>query len=239
LQRVVQLLEHHNASIVTAVPRQVVGSWMERLVVPLLHVTYTSWLPLALVWASADPRFVAANGQIVGIRRSALTDIGGFESIKDQVVDDMALCLRAKERGHRVVFADGHHMANCRMYRSASEVWQGFSKNIFEGLGESVLALTAVSVLYILAFVAPYVLAIASVWLPQLRPLAITVLSVALLSRIFLAIRHRHPVSSVVFHPIGVLVLIAIAWNSMRWSRNGAIRWAGRTYPRLSSRDTP
>ena len=212
---------------------------MERLVVPLLHVTYTSWLPLALVWASKNPRFLAANGQIVGIRRSALTEIGGFEAIKDQVVDDMALCRRAKEHGHRVVFADGHHMANCRMYDSASQVWEGFSKNIFEGLGESIIALTAVSTLYILAFVAPYVLAMASIWLPELRPVAVTMLSVALLSRIALAIRHKHPVTSVVFHPLGVLVLIAIAWNSMRWSRSGTIHWAGRTYPRLSSRDTP
>ncbi|MFT6233889.1 MAG: chlorobactene glucosyltransferase [Myxococcota bacterium] len=212
---------------------------MERLVVPLLHVTYTSWLPLALVWASRNPRFLAANGQIVGIHRTALGDIGGFEAIKDQVVDDMALCRRAKVRGHRVVFADGHHMANCRMYDSASEVWEGFSKNIFEGLGESIIALTAVSGLYILAFVAPYILAAVAVWQPALRPLAGVVLGVALASRIALAIRHRHPVSSVIFHPFGVLVLIAIAWNSMRWSKSGTIRWAGRTYPRLSSRDTP
>lgn len=238
LQRMVHLLTSHSASVVTAVPRQVVGSWMERLVVPLLHVTYVSWLPLALVWASNNSWFVAANGQIVAVHRDALADIGGFEAIKDQLVDDMALCKRAKDHGHRVVFADGHHMADCRMYSSASEVWQGFSKNIFEGIGESVLALVAISSLYILAFVAPYGVAIASVWVPELRVFAATILGVTLACRIALAIRHRHPVSSVVTHPIGALVLIAIAFNSMRWSRNGTIQWAGRTYPRLSSRDT-
>ena len=237
LSRVADLLTRYRAGIVTAVPRQEVRTPMERLVVPLLHVTYTAWLPLALVWLSRDPRFMAANGQILGIRRDTLDAIGGFEAIRDQVVDDMALCRRAKTGGHRVVFADGHHIASCRMYGSAREVWEGFSKNIFEGLGESVPALIAASLLYISAFVLPYALLPASLLAPSLLPVALTGLAATLTLRLVLAVRHGHPLSSVVMHPVGILVLIAIAWNSMRWSRSGQIRWAGRVYPRLSARD--
>lgn len=233
LARVVGLLDHYTAGIVTAVPRQELGTWLERWVIPLLHLTYVSWLPLALVWRSNNPSVLAANGQILGVRRDVLDDIGGFAAIRRELVDDMALCRRAKQRGHRVVFADGHDIATCRMYRSAPAVWQGFSKNIFEGLGGSLGALVAVSALYLCAFVLPYALLVASVSAPALLPVALTSVLANVALRSLLAQRHGHPLVSVLVHPLAVVVLVTIAWNSMLWSRRGQIRWAGRVYPGL------
>src|SRR5690606_19376212 len=55
--------------LITGVPEQRTGSLLERLIVPLLHVTYTSWLPLRLAERSRDPRKVAANGQLMVLSR--------------------------------------------------------------------------------------------------------------------------------------------------------------------------
>lgn len=235
--RISSMLSTLEADVVTAVPRQLMGSWAERLILPLLHLTYTSWFPLALTYLSRDVRFLAANGQIMAIRREAYEQSGGFAAVRQEVVDDMAICRLIKERGHRVVFADGDQIAQCRMYGSASQVWEGFSKNIYEGLGGHPLALAGVIGLYSLAFVSPYILA--PVLAYHAHPGA-TFAALALLFnlalRMMLALRHHHSPSGLLLHPLGVLGLLAIAINSAIWHHRGQIRWSGRTYQAKQAR---
>lgn len=233
-----------SADVVSAVPRQETGSPFEDLVLPLLHLTYVSWLPLELVWRTQDPRFLAANGQILAIRRQALDDVGGFKAIRGDVVDDMALCRRMKVHGRRVAFVDGHHLGRCRMYRGAREVVDGFSKNLRRGLGSTV-ALLAVLGLYLHAFVAPWVvLAVGAAMLvggvevpagvaPGLIGATVGAgvgVGLHLLQRLWLAARHQQPLWSALLAPVGVLGFVAIGLNAWRWHRQGAVRWKGRFY---------
>jgi len=230
LEHLASVFHDHSARVVTAVPRQVTGSLVERLILPLLHVTYTSWLPLPLIWLTHDPRFLAANGQVLAFRRGAYEKIGGFEAIKKEVVDDMAICRNAKTARQRVVFADGHHIARCRMYQSPQEVWEGFSKNFYEGIGAHPLALLFVIGLYVLTFVLPYIALVMSIFFPQLLAPALAGVIANTLLRIVLAIRHGHHPISVLLHPIGVVGLMGIAINSFIWHTRGAIQWSGRVY---------
>jgi chlorobactene glucosyltransferase len=234
LGRIASLISGARADVVTAVPRQVMDSFAERLVLPLLHLTYTSWFPLFLVRWSRDVRFLAANGQLLAVTRDAYRSTGGFAAVRGEVVEDMAFCRRAKSLGHGVVFADGHHMAACRMYASARGVWEGFSKNLYPGLGARPFALGAVLGLYGAAFVLPFVLwplgALGLLPAALQAPVVIAV-GANLLLRGVLALRFSHPASGLVLQPLAVLALLAIALNSFAWHRRGAIRWRGRVYP--------
>jgi glycosyltransferase involved in cell wall biosynthesis len=231
LARIGSLLDRLRADVVTAGTRQVTGTWAERLIIPLLHLTYVAWLPLPLVWRSRDPRFLVANGQLLALRRAALDAAGGWAAVRAEVVDDMAICRRVKEAGLRVVFADGQRMARCRMYRGAGEVWRGFSKNLAEGVGGTPGGVLGVAVLYGGVFVAPYVaLAAALLGAPSLLPPALTGVAANVAIRAVLAIRLRQPLEGIIVHPVAVLGLLAIAANSLRWSRRGAIQWRGRSY---------
>lgn len=219
--------------VLTAVPRQEVGGFAERLVLPLLHLTYVSWLPLALVPRTRNPAVLAANGQILALRPADLAAIGGFAAVRDAIVDDMALTRRAKASGLRVLFADGHHLAACRMYRGAGEVWRGFSKNFYPGLG-SVPLLLVVLALHVLAWVLPFVALPIALVHPGAAawavPAGVAVLAAGL-QRAILAVRHGHPIEGIVLHPFAVLGLVAIGVNSWWWTRTGRLVWAGRTYP--------
>jgi chlorobactene glucosyltransferase len=235
IPRVRALLNNYQADAVTAVPGQRTVSFAERLVLPLLHLTYVSWLPLPLVWRSSDPRFLAANGQLLAMRRHAYEASGGFAAVRDAVVDDMAICRALKETGHRVVFADGQRLASCRMYRSAREVWEGFSKNIFEGIG-SVPGLAAALALYFAAFLLPWLLAPAALFAPQLAAPALLGIGANVAQRVALTARFRHPPESFILHPLSIVAFIAIALNSWAWHMRGAIRWSGRSYEKREAR---
>lgn len=238
LARIGSLFHDLRADVVTAATRQEVGSWAERLVIPLLHLTYVAWLPLPLVWRSRDPRLLVANGQLLAMRRAAYAAAGGWAAVRAEVVDDLAFCRRVKAAGGRVVFADGFRMARCRMYRGAGPLWRGFSKNLYEGVGGRAAGLVVVLFLYGGVFVAPYLaLALALLGAPSgvLGPAAVGV-GANLALRTVLAVRFRQPGEGILLHPVGVLALLAIAVNSWRWSRRGAIRWRGRSYPARAAR---
>jgi chlorobactene glucosyltransferase len=231
------------ADLVTAVPRQQMEGWGERLMMPLLHLTYTSWLPLDLVFRSDDPRFLAANGQVMAMRRSALEEVGGFESVRREVVDDMALARRMKSSGRKVVFADGYDIANCRMYKSTRELVDGFSKNLYEGIGSSVFALMGVIALYAGTFLVPY-LGLGASAFPSVRALFPDALWAAsacgvLLNvciRALLVKRFSHPMEGIALHPIAIIGFIAIAVNSCLWHLKDTVKWSGRTYSARSNR---
>ena len=56
-----------------------------------------------------------ANGQFILIKRSTFDAIGGYESLKDQIVEDKAMAERVKWNGHRLVVADGMGIMKTRM----------------------------------------------------------------------------------------------------------------------------
>lgn len=235
IERLAEVTGRWGAGLAFAVPRQLTGSPVEHLVLPLLHLTYTSWLWLPLIPLSSRASLLAANGQVVWVGREALARLGGFAAVRTDVVDDMALGRAAKRAGLRVLFVDGAEVASCRMYQSAAEVWRGFSKNVYEGLG-SPLGLGVAIGLYLATFVAPFGLAAAALLEPAWAWPAAVGVGANLAQRLLLAVRYRHHPLSVLLHPVAVLGLVAIALNSWRWTRSGAVSWAGRTYPERAAR---
>ena len=228
-----------DAALVTAVPRQRAGSFIERLMIPLLHLSYVAWLPMPLIHRTRNPRVLAANGQLLLVRRRALDAAGGWTRVRAAMVDDMALCRTVKQSGGRVVFADGDQMAECRMYSDGASLWRGFTKNFYEGIGGHPLALIVVLGLHLVFFVAPYVAlpvaALAGAW--GLAAAAAVGVGANLGLRLIMAARYGHTVASVLLHPLAVLLMMGVLLDSFRLSRRGDIRWRGRSYAARAQRE--
>lgn len=227
--------------VVTAMPEQISGTFFERLVLPLLPLTYLAWLPLRLVEHGNDSRTVAANGQLLLIKRCDYQVLGGFEAVKNEIVDDVAFCRHAKQNKMRVVFADGTLMARCRMYEGARETIEGFSKNFYEGVGGRFGTIAAI-LLYSSAFLLPYCGVIAALLIPEWPGTSITPAAVGvganLALQAILIIRYGQPSVGILLHPFSVLAFIGIALNSWKWHARGRVVWAGRTYGSMENRDT-
>ena len=122
-----------NADMFTIMTFQVLGSFWERVVMPLVMTALSVGFSPRKV---NDPnrKDAVANGQFIMIKRSVYDAIGGHEKVKDQIVEDKAISEQVKWNGYRLIIANGYAMARTRMYTSLLEMWEGWTKNIFLGL---------------------------------------------------------------------------------------------------------
>ena len=230
LGRLADLERRFGDSVFTAVPLQHMGTPIERLIVPLLYTTYTSWLYLPWIHEHADSRFLAANGQFLFLRRHTYDRVGGFGRVRGQVVDDMAFCRAAKQSGVRVLFADGARLASCRMYLDSGSLLGGFSRSLSAGFGGSTLAIAACGALYAWSFVLPAIVACVTTTQSPWHVPSVAATAAAWFARGALALRFRHPLWSVIVAPLGALALLGIAAHAAVSAQQGSVLWKGRRY---------
>jgi len=134
LGRAVAAMEEDGADVLTVAGRQLMGSFWERLIQPQIF--------LAMVIRFRDPdktvrpgrwRDAIANGQFLLFKREVYDAIGGHESVKGEVVEDLALAQGVVRSGYRLSLRLGETVFATRMYRSLRELVDGWSKNIFTG----------------------------------------------------------------------------------------------------------
>ena len=121
------------ADMFTIMTHQILGSFWERAVMPLVMTALSVGFAPRKV---NDPqhRDAIANGQFILIQRSIYEAIDGHRSVKDQIVEDKAIAEQVKGKGYRLIVADGRAVARTRMYTSLPEMWEGWTKNIYLGL---------------------------------------------------------------------------------------------------------
>ena len=124
-----------NADMFTVMTFQILGSFWEKTVMPLVMTALSVGFSPRKV---NDPKRkdAIANGQFILIKRPVYDAIGGHASVKDQIVEDKAIAEQVKWNGYRLIVADGMQVARTRMYTSLPEMWEGWTKNIYLGLRE-------------------------------------------------------------------------------------------------------
>ena len=225
LARLAAFVGQSGAALVSGVPREETGSLMEKLIIPLIHFVLLGFLPLPRMRAGTDPRFAAACGQILAIRRSAYEHTGGYSAVADRIHDAVALTRHLRAQGRLTDLFDATDTFHCRMYRSASEVWNGFAKNAHEGLATPRLIVPS-TLLLLGGQVLPLVLlAVAPALLALLATIA------AFLPRLIGVVRFRQSLLGAVLHPLGICALVAIQWFAfIRSLRQQPTVWKGRAY---------
>jgi chlorobactene glucosyltransferase len=121
------------ADMFTIMTFQILGSFWEKAVMPLVMTALSVGFSPRKV-NDPNSKDAIANGQFILIRRSVYDAIGGHESVKDQIVEDKAIAEQVKWNGYRLIVASGYAVARTRMYTSLSEMWEGWTKNIYLGL---------------------------------------------------------------------------------------------------------
>jgi hypothetical protein len=207
-------------------PRQIVVTWSERLLLPLIHYLLLGYLPMAQMDRSAAPSLGAGCGQLMIARQSAYRRAGGHAAIRSSLHDGIMLPRAFRAAGLMTGLFDATDFATCRMYRNASEVWEGLTKNATEGMAKP-MALPIWTLVLGGGACLPAILVVLS---PSLINAAALACGIGL--RLVLAVRFRQPSLSAILHPLGVAALLVVQWASLlRAIRGRPSTWRGRAYP--------
>ncbi len=234
LRRLIGFLDSSKAPLVSGVPRQITGTFLEQLLIPLIHFVLLGFLPLDRMRLSNSPAFASGCGQLFLARREEYFQAGGHEAIKATLHDGINLPKAFRRAGFATDLCDATALARCRMYNSGGQTWKGLAKNATEGLASNAMILPA-TLLLGLGQVAPWVLMVCS-WIlegPGSLVFALGWLGtlLGLLVRLAGVSRFKQPVLGALLHPVGVFLLLVIQWQArlMAWF---GIRfdWRGRSY---------
>jgi hypothetical protein len=232
LARLARFMTSRGVHLASGVPYQELGTFAERLLIPLIHFVLLGYLPMPFMRWFGSPAFAAGCGQLFVADAEAYRRCGGHARIRQSLHDGLKLPHAFRSAGLRTDLFDATDLATCRMYRSAGEVWRGLGKNATEGLAHP-LRILPMSLLLVGGQVMPFLLL---GWWGMFAPterLALVVAAVAAwLPRWLGIVWFRQPVASALLHPAGITVLLFIQWLALFRSWFGRpAEWKGRAYP--------
>ncbi len=214
-------MQRRRTDVLSVFPTQLMKSWGEYLIVPLMNWLLLTFLPLRKVYESSNESFVAANGQFIMFTRPAYNKLGGHESVKGEIVEDMEFARLIKRSGLKIVTALGNDSILCRMYSSFDDAFNGFVKNFFPGFKTNSITfglfLLAVQLVYLLPIVLSFI-----------EPLFLILALVIILNRLLISFTsNQNPLIGII-HPLQMLILLMIGIVSIRSHESGNVEWKGR-----------
>ncbi len=231
LRRMASFMDTSGAALASGVPRQELGTFSERLLLPLIHFVLLGYLPMHLMRWTKLAGFSAGCGQLFIARADAYHATGGHAMIRATLHDGVKLPRLFRRAGFRTDLFDATDLATCRMYHTNAETWRGLGKNATEGLGSpgTILPMT---VLLIGGQVIPFVLlALAALLSPAGILFASTASVISLAPRLLSVWLFRQPLGAALLHPMGVLALLGIQWLALfRQFAGKPSEWKGRKY---------
>ena len=222
--------------LLSGVPRQLVGSLRERLLVPLIHFVLLGYLPIGRMRRSDSPAYAAGCGQYLLVDRTAYDAAGGHAGIRESMHDGLRLPKLFREHGQPTDLLDATSLARCRMYDNPAEVWPGFAKNAVEGLAHPA-RIGPFAVLFLLGHILPGLLlpalliaaAMGMAISPLVLGLTAAAVAMGMLVRADMVGRFGHPWSAVLLHPLSIATLLALQVTALVQHLCGRRpRWKGR-----------
>jgi len=236
LARMGGFMSRSGIALASGVPRQELGTFSERLLLPLIHFVLLGFLPMHAMRRTRWPSMSAGCGQLFITRRDAYEKSGGHSKLRDSLHDGIKLPRTFRRAGFHTDLFDATNIATCRMYQTNGETWRGLGKNATEGLAApgTIVPMTA---LLLGGQVLPLVLcAFASLLSTFGLALAVLATALAFLPRLVAAALFRQSLGSAMLHPLGVLALLAIQWNALgRHFLGCPAEWKGRSYGPMSA----
>ncbi len=227
-----------DADVVGLFPKMEFGTAVE----PLGQLTMVLALGLLFPFDKAmDPRCpdTLTGGAFILVRRSLYDQIGGHESVKGCVVEDLNLGKNLKAAGARIRIAVAPELMRCRMYEGWADMWEGLTKNAYAGMQyKPHWAVGFLSAAWLINVLPPVYLAVSLVWaLRTHEPLAWAMVAASVLTQVLqcramnairkmFGLRWWWALSVSPGSALYSLFMVASIWRYYM----GGNKWKGRTY---------
>lgn len=210
-------------------PRQEVHGFWEKAVMPVIFSELAATYRPALV-SNPKSRAAAANGQYLLISRAAYDAVGGHAAIADTLLEDVALARAVKTSGRKISLR-GSDAVRTRMYRSLSQLVEGWTKNLAL-LFPSPLRLAVLRSTEFLLIAGNVGIAIWYAVHNHDKPAFVSGMLALGLATVFLRrIRNAHfSWDANALAIFGLPLFSWLLWRSHAAHKKGAVNWKGRTY---------
>jgi chlorobactene glucosyltransferase len=235
LRKIVKAMVGEEADLLTGYPRQELGSWGERLLVPFFLWAVLCFSPLWLAYRLKIPTLSTAVGQMMLFRREAYQKVGGHAALGAVIVEDIALARSIKRACLSWRVLNITDLISCRMYLGSQEAFDGFAKNLFATfdfrLGEFLFVYFWLGAL----FLEPLIILAAKLF--RITPTAsYCELAICIgFSVLIWCITYwelKLPLILGLIYPITMIANERAAFQSLMFSLSGRLSWKGRPLPR-------
>src|SRR2546421_12184184 len=191
LARSLEEVEERGAALLSYSPEQEVHGFWENAVMPVIFAELACTYRPSEICNPAS-RAAAANGQYLLITRQAYDAVSGHTAVATSLLEDVALAKAVKDSGHRILFRFGGDAVRTRMYRSFSQLREGWAKNLVL-LFPSPLRLATLRLMEFLLIVGSATIAFVAISLGNYRPGSFAaILAVIMIARLLRRIRKAH-----------------------------------------------
>lgn len=212
-------------------------TFWEKLLLPAFVYFFKLLYPFRVCNNPAFPKFAAAGGGCILLETKILEEIGGFNAIRNELIDDCALARKVKSRGYKTWLGLTHSALSNRTYHSLGAVWNMVTRSAFTQLHYSLPMLILMTGTFIFCFWVP----VAGLVFPSTtaRLLSIGTICVMLLSYIpILGFYRISRLWALAMPAIGTLYL-AMTWASaLGYWRGKRSHWKDRVYPKKLDSET-
>lgn len=214
-------LEKSDAALLSIFPTQIIKTFGEHLIVPLMNWLLLTFLPLRFVYSSSSKSFIAANGQFMLWKKSDYLRLNGHDTVKDKVVEDMELARLAKKSQLKVKTLLGGELIFCRMYNSFNESYNGFNKNFYPGFSINPFFFIIIILFLLVVFFSPIIMITNTFYsfIPLMLVIVIrTAVSIKSKQSWFINII-LHPFQMILMFWIGIISLIKFKTKRLVWKQ--------------------
>jgi hopene-associated glycosyltransferase HpnB len=223
----VSKIERYGLDLVSEMVRLKCDSRAERLLVPAFVFFFQLLYPFEWVNDGLRATAAAAGGTIL-IRGRALRRIGGIESVRGALIDDVALAASVK-KGGRIWLGHSDLARSVRPYDSIGDVWRMITRTAFVQLRYSWVLLVLTTVGMALIWLLPPVLTLfghgTTFWCGLTAWLMLSASYLPTLSRF-----RRSPLWAPLLPVVAVFYMVATIGSAVNHYLGRGVAWKGRAY---------
>ncbi len=223
-----QRLGENSLQLISLMAQMRMVSFWERLLMPAFVYFFKMLYPFHLSNSSFTGVAAAAGGCIL-LETRVIREMGGFETIRNELIDDCALAKRVKSLGCRTWIGLTHCVQSLRSYERLAGVWDMVARTGFCQLRYSAALLAATTAIMLMTFWLP----IAGLFFPTTiaKVLSAGALGTLILSYLPTLKFYELPRRWALALPLVATLYLAMTWSSaIRFWLGEGSNWKGRFY---------
>jgi len=221
-------MQERDVQLISLMAELRMDTFWEKLLMPAFIYFFKLLYPFRLS-NTGTSRVAAAAGGCILLETRLLHEMGGFDSLRGELIDDCALARRIKTLGYKTWIGLTHSVRSIRPYEKLRTIWEMVARTAFTQLHYSGLVLALCTAIMVLSFVVPGL----GLFLPSGMAKFFSALGLAIMILCYLPTLKFYGLPgrwALALPLIGILYL-AMTWTSaMRYWLGGGSHWKGRAY---------